>query len=140
MNKDYLAKNLADSYLNGILAVGRMENDLIDILGLNDDQEVTVGGDYYDWSLEIRLHGVDHALFKFSREQADKILDWGCNCFWINFHDSGPAYEYDQGKENFRCRAQISVGRHPDGAYRASSQIHANQAWLSTELFIWERK
>jgi hypothetical protein len=99
---------IADVYLNGLNAVGAMEEDLCEILSLDLDQGqyATVGGDPYDWSLEIYLFGVAPETFVFTMEQAKTILSWGVRGFWINL---GMTAENKRAKTH-----EIRVFAYPD--------------------------
>lgn len=76
----------ADVYLNGQLAHGSIEQELDEMFGLDSslDQCVLIGGDTYDWSLEIYICGIKPEAFVITPDQARTILSWGVNRFWIN--------------------------------------------------------
>lgn len=106
-----LESKLAERYLEGTICQGWMKEHLDDILKLDLDknQFAEVSGDTYDWSLEIYLYGVDYKEFTLTKEASDAILNWGCSHFWINFTDSGHRYKNDEGREYYRCKAEIYV-------------------------------
>ncbi len=85
----------AKTYLTGLDAKWHTEAAVEAILGFKEwdsknepfetHQFCEIGGDTYDWSLEISLYHTDYKTFTMTEDQREKILDLGCNRFWVNF-------------------------------------------------------
>ena len=81
---------VANTYIQTWLDHSAAEEPLLIELGKIfkiDDIDITVGCDYYDWSLEITFEEpYDIDTFVITLEQVQQILDLGCHQFWINFY------------------------------------------------------
>lgn len=120
---------LADTMLNGRMAEHTIEDRLDDLW---PDYVEKIGGDSYDWSLEVYFTDRTPADFSISPQEAVEIFAFGFRKFWLNFADGSE-------QAGWTADGSYKVGERQPKRSKPSLKMRIKTAWATFgKRALWE--